>query len=85
MADDNVIELGARPNMTVDECLSLVHRQRHDYEDVMVVAIHKDDQRLVLRSSSMTRAFAAFLLQHALADALHGNSTDGPILPDARA
>lgn len=60
-----VLQLNPHVNMTVDECLQYAARNAEEYQDVVVVGYDKEGAVMV-RSSHMTRAEAAFLLMKAL-------------------
>lgn len=61
MADAVIYQLGGHERMTPEEALSLALREAGDFEDVLIVAVERDTKNLVIRSSAMTRAGAAFL------------------------
>lgn len=61
-----VIELGPHPNMSVEGCLALALRTHADLSDVIVVGYDAEDGSVVMRSSRIHRANAAFLLHAAL-------------------
>ena len=61
-----VVELGPHPNMTVEQCLAYALRNHADLSDVIVVGYDAEDGGVVLRSSHIDRANAAFLLHAAL-------------------
>lgn len=66
MAD--VVQLAPRENMTVEECLDYARTEHstdvHPYSDVMVLAWQ--DDKLVVRSSGMSRKDAVWMLLAAL-------------------
>ena len=63
---DNVLTLPAHTNMTVEQCLALSGRESAEdgWQDVMVLAYDKDD-KLVVRSSHMSRKDALWMLMAA--------------------
>lgn len=60
-----VLQLNPHVNMSVEDCLQFCARNSSDYEDVLVVGYDADGD-LIIRSSHMTRAEAAFMLMKAL-------------------
>lgn len=66
---DNVVDLPARTNMTVEECLALVSREQGDYESVVVVAGSKAGD-VIIRSSNVSRKDALWLAMVAVDNAL---------------
>jgi hypothetical protein len=60
-----ILQLNPHVNMTVDECLQYAARNSEEYQDVIVIGYDLDGQ-VMIRSSHMTRAEAAFLLMKAL-------------------
>ena len=60
-----VFALPPHDRMTVEECLAHCHLTHADFREVLVVGV-SNDGRLMIRSSGMSRADAAFLLLHAL-------------------
>lgn len=64
---DKVISLPAHTNMTVEQCLHLSTRESgaDGWQDVMVLA-YDEEEKLVVRSSHMSRKDALWLLMAAV-------------------
>ena len=60
-----IVELGPHDRMTVGECLDLCARDKAEFRDVMVLG-YDAEGRIMIRSSHMSRAEAAFMLLAAL-------------------
>ena len=63
MAD--LVQLRPHERMSADECLALCARESADYKDVIVIGYDSDGE-LMIRSSNISCAEAAFMLMAAL-------------------
>jgi hypothetical protein len=61
-----LVQLNPHTNMSAEECLAYCARNASDYSDVIVVGYDAEDGSVVLRSSHITRAEAAFMLMEAI-------------------
>ncbi len=62
-ADSKVVELGANSNLTPEGAIAITSRE--SWHDVIILGYHKGDEKLVVRSSKMSRAEALWLIEHA--------------------
>lgn len=74
MSTDNITELPAHENMSVEDVLSQMLRRKDNYTDVLVLAYAKDGGGIVVRSSHMSRAEANFMLDMGKEHALFGDA-----------
>lgn len=63
MAD--VVDLGPHERMTVEECVEFVHRNKHEFAEVIFLGVGPDGN-LVIRTSGMPRKDAFWLLNCAI-------------------
>ena len=63
---DNIVELGPNTNMTVEQALGYTVREATDgwLKEVLIVGINEEN-KLVIRSSGMSRERSNFLLDRA--------------------
>lgn len=59
----DIIELGAHTRMSAEDALAHCHRQHHEYSDVIVIGYDAQDGSLLIRSSSMLRKDALWMLE----------------------
>lgn len=60
-----IIALGPHERMTAEECLEFCARTKSEFQDVIVVG-YDAEGKVMIRSSHMSRADAAFMLLAAL-------------------
>ena len=60
-----IIQLDPHENMSVNDCINYVSRNRDDYRDILVLGYDSDGD-LVVRSSHMNLAEACFMFMKAI-------------------
>lgn len=60
-----IIQLDPHANMSVDDCINYLHRNKDEYKDILAIG-YDENGELIVRSSHMSRAEAAFMLLLAL-------------------
>ena len=61
-AAKKVVELGPHTKMTPEQALA--YSAREDWESVVIVGFHKDNEQLMVRSSALSREACLWIAEH---------------------